>query len=166
MALEKAKLFWELGNQPRKIIPIPYDDRMDYYMFVKEHHDAGFRQVIVTSGVMIQLIQKIVIRGFRISRIEMVDDDELEQQVRVLLDRIYKKPACLSELISLLSFLSGKSSIAIQRISIRGRTEAGIAIKGFIQSNGLLGMNREVSERAFADIGAEVGRCVFGRSNF
>lgn len=163
MALEKAKLFWKLGDQPRKIIPVPYDDRMDYYMFVKEHHDAGFRQVIVTSEVMIQLIQKIVIRGFRVSRIEMVeDDDELDQQVRVLLDRIYKKPACLSELISLLSFLSEKSSIEIQQISIRGRTEDGIAVEGFIQSNGLLGMNREVSDRAFADIGAEVGRCVFG----
>lgn len=163
MALEKAKLFWKLGDQPRKIIPVPYDDRVDYYMFVKEHHDAGFRQVIVTSEVMIQLIQKIVIRGFRVSRIEMVeDDDELDQQVRVLLDRIYKKPACLSELISLLSFLSEKSSIEIQQISIRGRTEDGIAVEGFIQSNGLLGMNREVSDRAFADIGAEVGRCVFG----
>ena len=163
MALEKAKLFWKLGDQPRKIIPVPYADRMDYYMFVKEHHDAGFRQVIVTSEVMIQLIQKIVIRGFRVSRIEMVeDDDELDQQVRVLLDRIYKKPACLSELISLLSFLSEKSSIEIQQISIRGRTEDGIAVEGFIQSNGLLGMNREVSDRAFADIGAEVGRCVFG----
>ena len=163
MALEKAKLFWKLGDQTRKITPVPYDDKMDYYMFVKKQHDVGFRQVIVTSEVMIQLIQKIVIRGFRVSRIEMAEeDDELDQQIRVLLDRIYKKPACLSELISLLSFLSEKSSIEIQQISIRGRTEDGIAVEGFIQSNGLLGMNREVSDRAFADIGAEVGRCVFG----
>lgn len=60
MTLEKAKLFWKPGNKSRGIIVIPYDDRMEYYSFVKERHDAGFRQIIVTSETMIQLIQQIL----------------------------------------------------------------------------------------------------------
>lgn len=163
MALEKAKLFWKPGDQAKKIIVIPYDDRMEYHSFVKECHDAGFRQIIVTSETMIQLIQKIVIARFRISEIEMAEDeDEFGEQVGILLDRIETNPACLSELVSLLGFLAEKSSIEIQRVSFMGRTEDGIAVDGFVQSNGVMGANRDVSDKVFEAVGAAVERCVFG----
>ena len=123
MALEKAKLFWKPGNQARKIVAVPYDDRMEYYPFVKERHDAGFRQIIVTSETMIQLIQKMVIARFRISEIELAEnEDEFGEQVGILLNRIETNPARLSELVSLLDFLAEKSSIEIQRVAFMGRT--------------------------------------------
>lgn len=135
MALEKAKLFWKPGNQARKIVAVPYDDRMEYYPFVKERHDAGFRQIIVTSETMIQLIQKMVIARFRISEIELAEnEDEFGEQVGILLNRIETNPARLSELVSLLDFLAEKSSIEIQRVAFMGRTEDGVAVEGFVQS--------------------------------
>ena len=163
MALEKAKLFWHPGNQARKIVAVPYDDRMEYYPFVKERHDAGFRQIIVTSETMIQLIQKMVIARFRISEIELAEnEDEFGEQVGILLNRIETNPARLSELVSLLDFLAEKSSIEIQRVAFMGRTEDGVAVEGFVQSNGVIGANREVSNKIFDIIGAAVERCVFG----
>ena len=163
MALEKAKLFWKPGNQARKIVAAPYDDRMEYYPFVKERHDAGFRQIIVTSETMIQLIQKMVIARFRISEIELAEnEDEFGEQVGILLNRIETNPARLSELVSLLDFLAEKSSIEIQRVAFMGRTEDGVAVEGFVQSNGVIGANREVSNKIFDIIGAAVERCVFG----
>ena len=163
MALEKAKLFWKPGNQARKIVAVPYDDRMEYYPFVKERHDAGFRQIIVTSETMIQLIQKMVIARFRISEIELAEnEDEFGEQVGILLNRIETNPARLSELVSLLDFLAEKSSIEIQRVAFMGRREDGVAVEGFVQSNGVIGANREVSNKIFDIIGAAVERCVFG----
>ena len=163
MALEKAKLFWKPGNQARKIVAVPYDDRMEYYPFVKERHDAGFRQIIVTSETMIQLIQKMVIARFRISEIELAEnEDEFGEQVGILLNRIETNPARLSELVSFLDFLAEKSSIEIQRVAFMGRTEDGVAVEGFVQSNGVIGANREVSNKIFDIIGAAVERCVFG----
>ena len=163
MTLEKAKLFWKPGNKSRGIIVIPYDDRMEYYPFVKERHDAGFRQIIVTSETMIQLIQKMVIARFRISEIELAEnEDEFGEQVGILLNRIETNPARLSELVSLLDFLAEKSSIEIQRVAFMGRTEDGVAVEGFVQSNGVIGANREVSNKIFDIIGAAVERCVFG----
>ena len=163
MALEKANLFWKPGNQARKIVAVPYDDRMEYYPFVKERHDAGFRQIIVTSETMIQLIQKMVIARFRISEIELAEnEDEFGEQVGILLNRIETNPARLSELVSLLDFLAEKSSIEIQRVAFMGRTEDGVAVEGFVQSNGVIGANREVSNKIFDIIGAAVERCVFG----
>ncbi len=162
MVLEKAKLFWKPGDQVRKIIAIPYNDRMEYYSFVKERHEAGFRQIIVTSKVMIQLVQKIVIDRFRISEIEMAEDeDEFSEQVGILLDRIETNPAYLSDLVSLLGFLAEKSSIEIQRVGFMGRTEDGIAVEGFVQSNGVIGANRGVSNKVFDIVGAAIERCVF-----
>ena len=161
MTLEKAKLFWKPGNKSRGIIVIPYDDRMEYYSFVKERHDAGFRQIIVTSETMIQLIQQIVIARFHVSEIEMAEDeDKFGEQVGILLDRIETNPACLSELVSLLGFLAEKSSIGIQRIGFMGQTEDGIAVECFVQSNGVIGANREASNKVFDIVGAEVERCV------
>ena len=163
MALEKAKLFWKPGNQARKIVAVPYDDRMEYYPFVKERHDAGFRQIIVTSETMIQLIQKMVIARFRISEIELAEnEDEFGEQVGILLNRIETNPARLSELVSLLDFLAEKSSIEIQRVAFMGRTEDGVAVEGFVQSNGVIGANREVSNKIFDIIGAAGERRVFG----
>ena len=163
MALKKAKLFWKRGDCVKKIIAVPYDDKIDYYTFVKENHDSGFRQVIVTSEAMIWLIQKIIIGKFRISEIEMAeDDDDLNQEISALLNLVKQNPVFLTELVSKLEFLAEKSSIEIQRIGFLGRTENGIAVQGFIQSNGLLGVSYNVSDKAFDAIGTEVGRCVFG----
>lgn len=90
------------------------------------------------------------------------DEDEFGEQVGILLDRIETNPACLSELVSLLGFLAEKSSIEIQRVSFMGRTEDGIAVDGFVQSNGVMGANRDVSDKVFEAVGAAVERCVFG----
>lgn len=163
MAMIKAKLFWRIGDQTKKIIAIPYDDSYDYYSFVKEQHNAGYRQVIVTSESMINLIQVIVIGGFQVFEIEMAEDDsELANEIGGLLERVRKNPACLSELVVRLGFLAEKSSIEIQRIRLKGRTETGTAVMGFIQSNGLFGVNSEMFEEIAEVIGHEVGRFVFG----
>ena len=112
---------------------------------------------------MIQLIQKMVIARFRISEIELAEnEDEFGEQVGILLNRIETNPARLSELVSLLDFLAEKSSIEIQRVAFMGRTEDGVAVEGFVQSNGVIGANREVSNKIFDIIGAAVERCVFG----
>ncbi len=163
MEMTKAKLFWKIGDQAKEIIAIPYSDDTEYYTFVKENHDAGYRQVIITSETMIHLIQKIIIDQFCVFEIQMTEsDDELNAEIDNSLDRVGRNPACLSELMSLLGFLAEKSSIEIQRLRFKGRTKDGIAVMGFIQSNGLLGVSKEVFEEAAETIGREVKRCVFG----
>jgi len=165
MDMTKAKLFWKIGDQTKKIITIPYNDDIEYYAFVRENRDAGYRQVIVTSEVIIYLIQKIVIDRFQVFEIEMTDnDDEFNAEISNLLERVDQNPACLSELMSLLSFLAEGSSIEIQRIKFKGRTTNDIAVMGFIQSNGLLGVSSEVFKETAEAISKEVRKFVFGCS--
>lgn len=163
MTLEKAKLFWKLGEEHKEIIAIPYDDKMDYYSFVKKCHDNGFRQVIVTSEAMIHLIEQIIRAGFRIPEIEMAEEEEeFGNDVRDLLDRLEKDRTLLRCLMTLLGFLAERSSIEIQRVGFRGRTKSGVAVEGFVQSNGLMGANKEVSKKIFEAIGAAIKEYVFG----
>ncbi len=58
--------------------------------------------------------------------------------------------------------LTENSSTEIQRISFEGQTTDGIAVKGFVQSNGLLGVSNEGFEKAAKAISKEVRKCVFG----
>lgn len=163
--MNKAKLFWKIGDQTKEVIAIPYNDNMEYYAFVKESHDADYRQIIVTSEAMIHLIQQIIIDRFRVSKIEMTeDDDELNGEIDNLLNCIGQNPAYLPELMSLLSFLAERSSIEIQRVDFQGRTLDDIAVMGFIQSNGLLGVSSEVFQETAKAISKEVRECVFGYS--
>jgi len=112
----------------KKIVVIPYTDNMAYDVFVKECYDADYRQVIITSEVMLALIQQVAMSQFRVSGVQLTEN----------------------------------SSTEIQRISFEGKTADGIAVKGFVQSNGLLGVSGEVFEEAAKAISQEVRKCVFG----
>lgn len=142
---------------------MPYDDKVEYYSYLKELLDAGYRRIIVTSEAMIQLIQKIVLKGFRVSEIVLMDDeDDVHDQIHVLLERINSNPAYLAELVSLLDMLAEKSSIGIQRVVFMGRGEDRTSVEGFVQSNGLIGANGSISDKVFCAVGETVGEYVFG----
>ncbi len=99
MEITKAKLFWKIEDQTEEIIAIPYIDDVEYY--TKEKLDAGYRQVAITTDVMLRLIQKIVANRFNVFEMQTEDDDELNTEIIDSLDRVSKNPAYLSELMPL-----------------------------------------------------------------
>lgn len=80
MKVTKAKLFWKIGDWSKEIMAIPYTDDIAYDVFVKECYDAGYRQVIITAEVMLSLIQKITMNGFRVSEIQLTENSSTEIQ--------------------------------------------------------------------------------------
>ncbi len=161
MKITKAKLFWKISDPTKEIIAIPYTDNTEYYAFVKEKQDTGYCQVIITSETMICLIQRIFINQFRVFEIQMTEsDDDLNTEISNLLCCAdSQKPTRWSELITLLRFVTESTLIQIQRIRFKGRTANGIAVLGFIQSNGLLGVNEEAFGKVAEAIGKEIRKC-------
>lgn len=160
--MKKAELFWKPGERRKEVVTVPYDDKEDYCSFIRSCCDFGFRPTIVTTETMTTLIQMIISARFRVSEIVMSEDeDELAEQISNLLDRFENEPALLSHLISLLDFVIEGSAMGVQRVGFRRRTENGAAVEGFIQSNGLMGANTEVSDRVFEAVATVVGRCMF-----
>ena len=161
----KAKLFWRLGDAPKKVISISYDDTMnDYYAFLKMQFEAGYRQIIISSEVMIEIIKQSVLSdGLKISEILLSeDDDDTQAEIAYCLELMSKNPAHFGALVDKLAFLSDNSSIDIQRITILGRTADQRPVEFYIQSNGILAVNNEMFECLEHKLRTLIERCLFG----
>ena len=90
MVFKKAKLFWKNENDREIINSVFYDDSVEYYTFLRKCKSEGYRQVIVTTEIMIQLLRVSVIKkGFVIYKIEFAEEDcELENEIKNLLRNI------------------------------------------------------------------------------
>lgn len=141
MKFKKAKIFWNVKNHHKEVCCIPYDDNYDYYAFLKKCHDNGFRQIIITSELMIQLMFYFVLKNkFLIYGISFMEEDEvLREEIEILLGKLAEDRGYFIELIEKIKFLSEESSIDIKRIYLKKRNENDEAEAFFLQANGLIG---------------------------
>ena len=164
MVSKKAKLFWKNENDREIINSVFYDDSVEYYTFLRKCKSEGYRQVIVTTEIMIQLLRVSVIKkGFVIYKIEFAEEDcELENEIKNLLRNIENNPACFGDLINKIKFLSEQSSIDIRRVYIKGKYNGKFTPNFYIQSNGILGINAESYDDLSNGISTLVERCLLG----
>lgn len=163
MLHKKAKLFWKVNDNPKTIFCIPYDDEQEYYTFLKKCHSDGYRQIILTSEIMVNLIEHFVLeKGLSIYQLEFMEEDEdLKFEVRNLLTAVSENIAYFSKLIDKLNFLSEKSSIDIQRVYFKGRNNKEEAVNFFLQSNGIIGVDNKNYSIISQEVSTLTARCLF-----
>lgn len=162
MRFEKIKLFRKMDGASEHVHYLPYDDNIEYYAFLRKCRDNGYKQVIVTSEIMIQILRYVCLKKEqRVYKIEFVEDDEeLEKEINILLELMINNKAYLSELLEKLRFLSEKSSIDLKKIYIKG-TWDNCNVNYFIQSNGIIGINKESFEKVSEELKNLVEGCLF-----
>ena len=163
MVYEKAKFFWKVNDASKDIFCISFNDDMEYYTFIKQYYDDGYRQIIITSEIMIGLIEHFVLeKGLFVYNIEFIEDDQdLKDEIENLLSIISRDRAFLGKLIEKLNFLSEKSSIDIQRIYFKGRGNDGGATNFNLQSNGIIGIDKKNFSSISNEISNLIERCLF-----
>lgn len=163
MIYKKAKLFWKVTNNSKDVFCIPFNDNVEYYSFLKQYHDDGYHQIIITSEIMVTLIEHFVLEDeFSVYNIEFMEDDQdLMDEVADLLSTIADDRAYLGRLTQKLNFLSEKSSIELHRVYLKGRNSEGIAINFYLQSNGIIGISRNSYSSISNEIGNLIERCLF-----
>ena len=146
MGTNKYKLFWKVGDVNKHVVCQKYSDDEEYYSFLKKQYDIGYRQIIISSEVMIELIKEFVINfGLRVYRIEFMEaDSSLTNEIEVLLEHMKERPILFATLLEKLNFLAETTSIDIGRIDTSGRLENNIALNMFVQSNGIIGISDDV----------------------
>jgi len=160
MRFAKGKLFFNRDE----IECLSYDESaVDYYAFLKESRAKGYRQVIVTSEVMLDLIAFIYsAKQQKVYRIELMEeDDELQIEIKELLKNIDVNPYAIHLLIEKLRFLAEKSSIDIKRVYIKSN-HTGDSENYFIQANGIIGVDEMHYASVTQEISAYVKRCLKG----
>lgn len=159
MKNKKFKFF----SKSNKIETIFYDETSEYYSFLKNQFDQGYRQVIISTSLIISLLKELSTRyGMQVYKIEFnEDDEELAEEMSQLIQSIQKNPAYICLLCERLEFLSDDSSIDISRISFKGKIET-IHVDIKIQSNGIVIVNEEAHNIVDSIIKPMVERGVFG----
>lgn len=141
MSFQKAKLFWHARNGQRQICYVPFNDDCEYYVFLKEHHDKGYKQIIITSELMSGLMRFFCQeKNLSVYEIDLMEDDEdLDAELNDILQKMESNRAYFGRLLDKLHFLSEQSSIEINRINFKGRHD-GKPVRFFIQANGIIGI--------------------------
>ncbi|MFU0831678.1 MAG: hypothetical protein ACFWUC_01900 [Oscillospiraceae bacterium] len=141
MKIEMGKLF----RKGKEITIMKYDPKLEvnYYNFIDKYHRLGFRQIILTSEIMIELANHYFLtKYFNVTKIVFMEtDDELNDEISYLLRMIQKDRAYWGKLIERLSFLSNDESIDIERIELIGKDNEQNNVRMFYQVNGIFGIN-------------------------
>lgn len=119
MTNSTGKLFQDVNS--RKILSFSYDLNKDYYTLIREAQTKGYSQSIITSDIMIKLIEHFITEHKSIvTSIEFfVNDSDLELEIKALLNKMCKNSAYWGVLKNKLEFLTSTISIDIKKIDIK-----------------------------------------------
>ena len=90
MKYNKNKIFWIARNTSKDVICIPWDEKEEYYSFIKREITDGYHQLSVTSEIMLDIISTFMRLGtWKVDNIEMMEDDrELNNILEGLIDSV------------------------------------------------------------------------------
>ena len=142
MEYKKEKIFWTARKHAKDVVCIPWDEREDYYSFVKKNIAFGYHQVSITSEIMLRLISRFLELGnWKIDKIEMMEDDaEINAILDHLIDATKNNSASVLNLYEYIRSFTEDSSIEIKRIYLSGRDNNGTLNTIFVQVNGIVGI--------------------------
>lgn len=141
MKYKKNKIFWIARNTSKDVICIPWDEKEEYYSFIKREITDGYHQLSVTSEIMLDIISTFMRLGtWKVDNIEMMEDDrELNNILKELIDSAKSNANKILDLYKYLSSITKDSSIEVKRIYLSSRGENGELSAIFIQINGIVG---------------------------
>lgn len=158
MSSKYGKLFRNLSTD--QVCCLQYNVSYNYYTFVQEMQKKGLAQCIVTSDIMIKIMQKYVLEGnAEISSIEfMVDDDELKEEISTILQKMKQNAGYWSVLKQKLEFLSRDDSIEMKKVCFRSLKGLGALFS--VQVNGIVVASEEEYDAITTVVARIMGGCI------
>lgn len=156
MINKQGKLF--RNNASGKVECAEYDVNQNYYAFIQDKQKEGYNQCIVTSDIMIEIMQCFLLNNrVEITSINfMVDDNELESEIQTILSSMKQNAGYWEILKNKLSFLSQNDSIEIKKVNYRLLTGNGALFS--IQANGII----TISENQYDAISNKISSIMEG----
>lgn len=156
-----GKIFLDKSNNLVGLIYTP-SPNIDYYSYLKEQSDLGYHQVIITSQMMINLIEYLCIdRDFEVTKIELLEEDmKQDETISQYLSLTKKNKIYFHKLIEELTFIKDESSIDIKRVYFIGHSKDGKYFRFFIQVNGIYEIDEEFFECETNELTKLLNRCI------
>ncbi|KYM50913.1 hypothetical protein A2U04_00800 [Fusobacterium necrophorum subsp. funduliforme] len=141
------KKFFKIFQKEKDIVAIEYtvEDQKNYFNFVKSQTKQNMRQVIITSEIMLEIIEKSFLKNniCVIKSIKFAEEDsELDEEINLYIKHINNDKENLKKLFTKLECISNSSSIDIEEIEvIIKERENDEFIKMKIWVNGIIGID-------------------------
>lgn len=141
------KYFKLFQNINQEILPIEYSeiDQRNYFNFVKTQYQKKLRQVIITSEIMLHILEKYFVEyNFRIINIYFAEGDiELEEKLQEVLERLEENRGYFLKLLKELECIADNSSIDIESIELKSLNKKDGKYLNFrIWVNGILSIEK------------------------
>ena len=148
MINKQGKLF--RNNASGKVECAEYDVNQNYYAFIQDKQKEGYNQCIVTSDIMIEIMQCFLLNNrVEITSINFMVDD-------TILSSMKQNAGYWEILKNKLSFLSQNDSIEIKKVNYRLLTGNGALFS--IQVNGIV----TISENQYDAISNKISSIMEG----
>lgn len=122
------------NTQTKEVKCFLYDPQKNYCYVVQDPSKRGYQQCVFTSSAMIALMEKFLLKHNSIvTEIEfLVDDEELNQEIKKIIEQMKDNGTCWEILKDKLSFLSKYDSIGIKKVSIKSKQENGFLLNLYV----------------------------------
>ncbi len=144
-------------NNKNKVVCIPYDSAINYYGFIQSQIQEGNQQCIITSDLMVSIIEYYILKEcVQVNSIEfMEEDDELDDEIKQLLNKLKWNLAYWEVLRRKLEFLS-EDSIDIKKVELRYNAGGGSLISFMV--NGIVKITGENTDALIKEIATLIAR--------
>ena len=148
MRYNKEKIFWIARGTSKDVVYVSWDEKEEYYSFIKRNITSGYHQISITSEMMLKIIAALLDSSkWKIERIEMMEDDEdIISCLKNMIDETRVNPCRILKLFNYLGTIIEDSSIEVKRIYLSGRDENGNLQGMFVQVNGIIGIYNAENE--------------------
>lgn len=164
MTFKKAKLFWKKENDEYHIRSIPYDDTLNYYAFLQTYKEKGYKQIIITSEIMIQVIRESCLgKNHFVQKIELENNPALEKEIQDVIQLTTKNLAYFCDLIEKIKSASQQSSLILKKTYMQRIHNGTYEPAFFLQSNGILGINTIIYDSVAKEISTMIEKHLTAR---
>ena len=117
------KIFREpfFGNKRVKVKLVSYlKGEIPYYTFIKQQKKENYKQIIISSELMLKLMDKTILEGGEILKVTLSEknDQEFQEKINLLVEDLRLDKECIDNLKQELSWVIGDQSIDISELKI------------------------------------------------
>lgn len=137
MEFYQSKFFVDIDSNTLFYFPVPKNK--DYYSFIKDKIQEGFRQVIITSDIMIEyLVFAFSKRKASLVEVELLEDDpDYQNEINNDISAVNGNRDLFVNLVEELKYLSDEKTAEIKLIKIKYRENSKPVVLS-ISINGLI----------------------------
>ena len=137
--MRRFKMFWKTGMPEKRIECISYNKQEDYQDFVKEKHTEGYRQIILTTTIMLKLFKKLGGLGYEVETVSIAEDNNFfSRDIELSLSNDSAFTQHFVQMLECVLPTAGMPDLLIRRVKLLKKCDGGEKVTVTLDVNGCI----------------------------